>query len=121
MKRLLAFLALALWSASAFAADVTTYPVTATTTVAATLSVTATNTFQIVFAKNATRRGCTIQNNGTHNMYVTESLGIAASTLTNSAILAAGQVYYCSVNGAVLIGEIDITGTITDAFYAAQY
>ena len=68
------------------------------------------------------RHGCTIQNNGTHTMYVTEGLGTAASTLTNSVQLAAGLAYYCgNPNGITLIGEIDITGTAGDAFYAAQF
>lgn len=69
-----------------------------------------------------TRHGCTVENNGTHSMYVTEALGIAASTATNSAVVAAGSAYYCTnVGGTVLTGEIDITGTSGDAFYAAQY
>ena len=54
-------------------------------------------------------------------MYITEGTGAASSTLTNSFILAAGATYYCNVQGVVLIGEIDITGTATDAFYAAQF
>ena len=84
-----------------------------------------TGTFQKVFSATsgtgAFRKGCTIQNNGTHSMYVTEGLGVAASTESNSVVLAAGGIYYCQVGGIVLDGEIDITGTATDAFYAAQY
>lgn len=93
----------------------------------ASSTIVATGVFQLLFSAASplaggasTRRGCTIQNNGTHNMYVTEGLGIAASTLTNSAILAPGVPYYCTNGGVVLTGEIDITGTIGDAFYAAQ-
>lgn len=93
----------------------------------ASSTIVATGVFQLLFSAASslqggasTRRGCTIQNNGTHNMYVTEGLGIAASTLVNSAILAPGVPYYCTWAGVVLTGEIDITGTIGDAFYAAQ-
>jgi hypothetical protein len=79
------------------------------------------STFQLLFAATLNRGGCTIQNNGTHNMYVTFNLGVAGSTLTNSIILSAGDVAYCQVNGNVITGEVDITGTAGDAFYAAQY
>lgn len=88
-------------------------------------TIAATGTFQKVWSATGAgtplRKGCTIQNNGTHNMYVSEGLGVAASTESNSLVLAAGGIYYCSVNGVVLDGEIDITGTAGDAFYAAQY
>lgn len=67
------------------------------------------------------RKGCSIENNGTHDMYVTEGLGVAASTQALAFVLTPGTVYYCSVNQVVLTGEIDITGTATDSFYAAQY
>lgn len=67
------------------------------------------------------RKGCTIQNNGTHNMNVSEGLGVAGSTTGNSVVVPAGGIYYCQVGQIVLTGEIDITGTATDAFYAAQY
>src|SRR5258707_381338 len=70
----------------------------------------------------STRKGCTIINNGTHSMYVTEGLPLTSSTLTNSVIVTqSGGVYYCAVNGVVLTGQINITGTAGDAFYAAQY
>ena len=108
---------------------VTTLPAQGTTLNGnASGTVAVTNTFQMVFGARApsgaatgTRRGCTIQNNGTHNMYVTEGLGVAASSLTNSVILPPTYIYTCSINGAVLYGEIDLTGTATEAFYAAQW
>lgn len=86
-------------------------------------TITSTGVFQIVFKATGPtqyRKGCTIQNNGTHTMYVTEGLGTASSTTSNSAQLAAGTSYNCQFGGMVLSGEIDITGTIGDAFYAAQ-
>jgi len=79
------------------------------------------STFQLLFAATLKRGGCTVQNNGTHNMYVSFNLGVAASTTANSIVVPAGGVAYCQVNGNVITGEVDITGTSGDAFYAAQY
>lgn len=88
----------------------------------------ATTQFQQVFASTAAnepikqRKGCTIQNNGTHVMYVTEGLGTAASTQAKAAqLVSSGGTYYCVWQGTVLIGEIDIAGTSGDAFYAVQW
>jgi len=92
-----------------------------TTTTDASGTISATNTFQKVLSSNVTRSGCTIQNNGSHNMFVTENRGLSGSSLTNSTILAPGGIYHCEVGGMVLTGEIDITGTAADAFYATQY
>lgn len=66
------------------------------------------------------RRGCMIQNNGTHTMWVTEGLGVAASTTALAVQLQPGVPYYCGNGGSVLQGEIDISGTTGDAFYAGQ-
>ena len=94
-------------------------------------TITTTNTFQLVFAaaQNSpapvpgpgARHGCSIQNNGTHTMYVTEGQGVALSSLTNSWQVAAGNLFTCNFNGIVLTGEIDITGTSGDAFVATQF
>ncbi len=91
-------------------------------------TITGTGVFQQVFAGAASpgsggnRHGCTILNNATTRvMNVTEGLSIAASTTALSVTLPAGGVYYCSVGGAVLIGQVNITGTAGDSFYAAQY
>lgn len=108
---------------------VTTLPAQATTAGAGNVSGTlaAGATFQTVFASAAPnsstglRRGCSIQNNGTHNMYVTEGKGVAGSTTSNSIILPPTYIYTCNSGGAVLYGEIDIAGTISEAFYAAQW
>lgn len=81
-----------------------------------------TGTFQKVWGANVARRGCTIVNKGANTMYVTEGLGVAASTQTLAAQVAVGGAFYCAnPGGTVLTGEIDITGTTSDAFYAAQY
>ena len=97
-------------------------------------TITTTSTFQKIFPATAldtqssgpgvlpSRRGCTIQNNSTHTMYVTEGLGVTASTTGNSAQISGGATFYCgALGGPVLSGEIDITGTSGDAFYAVQY
>ncbi len=85
------------------------------------------NVFQRVFAAagasqgEPARRGCTIQNNDVNNMWVTEGIGAAGSTKAAAVVVAPGGVYTCTIWGVVLTGEIDITGTATGAFYAAQY
>ena len=84
-------------------------------------TVTTGSTFQKVFGANSHRAGCTIQNNSTNTMYVTEGLGVSASTTGNAVHLAAGAAYNCQVGGMVLTGEIDLTTVSAgDAFYAAQ-
>lgn len=92
-----------------------------------------TNTFQKLFAgagnsiaptvgTPGARHGCSVQNNGTHTMYVSESLGVAASALTTSwQIAASGGLFNCNFGGVVLFGEIDITGTSGDTFVAKQF
>lgn len=90
----------------------------------ASSTIVATGVFQQVFAATTQprfRNGCTIQNNGANPMYVTEGIGIAGSTTGNSAVIAAGGIFYCNVGEIALQGEIDITGTIGEAFYAAQF
>lgn len=98
----------------------------------ASSTITSTNTFQQVFAAAGPsvsgagttpgRKGCTIENNGTHNMWVTEALSVAASTTALAVVLQPTQVYSCeTVAGIALQGQINITGTSGDSFYAAQY
>ena len=95
-----------------------------TTVVSGTITVT--NTFQSVLANSQTnnpgargRTSCTVQNNGTHTMFVFFG-PIANATLTNSFQLAAGNAILCQVNGATLQDQVSITGTSGDAFVAAQ-
>lgn len=94
-------------------------------------TITVTNTFQKVFSATgpssanavaANRKGCTIVNGGSNNMWVTEGMTTATSVKSSSITLSSGQAYYCgNTGGTVLIGEVDITGTAGDAFYAAQW
>ena len=85
-------------------------------------TVTSTNVFQSVFAAitgNQQRSSCTVQNNGTHTMFV--FFGPIANALTTSSVaLTAGQATTCSVNGVVLKDQVSITGTTTENFFAAQ-
>ncbi len=93
----------------------------------ASSTIASTGVFQNVWAASpapsggaGARKGCTIQNNGTHNMYVSEGQALASATTSNTAVLGPGGMYNCNSAGIVLIGRIDITGTSGDAFYAAQ-
>ena len=81
-------------------------------------TITTTNTFQSVQAQNNGRFGCTLQNGGTHTMYV--YFGSCANATTGaSAQLFPGQPVRCLVgNGYVLRDQVCITGTSGDAFFA---
>jgi hypothetical protein len=84
----------------------------------ASSTITTTNTFQSIWAANSGRSGCTIENNGTHTMYVFFG-PIANATLTNSAQVATGNSIHCAEQfGVVLRDQVSITGTSGDAFYA---
>jgi len=83
-----------------------------------------TSTFQSIQGQTNNRQGCSIQNNGSHPMYV--YLGTAANattalsfTLGPAANGNGGQTFNCVVNGdAVIKDGIYITGTSGDAFTA---
>lgn len=88
-------------------------------------TITATGTFQKVFSAAPTstpRHGCIIQNNGAATMSVSEGKTAGTATAATSYTLAAsGGTFTCGQGGAVLQGEIDITGTATQVFYAVQF
>lgn len=86
----------------------------------ASSTIASTGVFQQIWAA-ARRNGCTVQNNGSHVMDVTEGLSVAASLVTLAVVLQPGQTYLCAADGSVLVGQVNITGTAGDAFYAAQY
>ena len=81
-------------------------------------SIAATNTFQVVQGITNNRKGCLIQNNGTHTMYV--YFGPASNaTTSNSVQLSAGQPLSCAINGNLLVQDaISIAGTTGDIFFA---
>lgn len=82
-----------------------------------------TNTFQSIFAASTNTRGrtaCVVQNTGTNSMYVFFG-PIASATIAKSVKLAAGQSASCATGaGGVLKDQVSITGTATEAFYAAE-
>lgn len=85
----------------------------------ASSTIAVTNTFQSIWAANTARTSCLVQNNGSNAMYV--FFGPLASATTGASVkLAAGVGVNCSVNGIVLSDQVSITGTATDAFFAAQ-
>ena len=89
----------------------------ASVNVSGTIAVT--NTFQSIIARNTNRSGCTVQNTGTNTMYV--FFGPLASASTAASVkLAAGQAVSCNNGPVTLIDEVSITGTATEAFFAAH-
>ena len=95
----------------------------------ASSTIASTNTFQKVFSAMGfasgtgaiPRKGCKIINGGTHNMLVTEGIATASATAASALTLAAAGSYDCTQGGVALQGEIAITGTAGDSFYAAQW
>lgn len=74
-----------------------------------------TNTFQSLLAQNSNRKGCIVQNQGTHTMFIS----IASSpTLSNALQVPAGAFFYCSSGSTniVISDQVWITGTAGDAF-----
>lgn len=89
----------------------------ASVNVSGTIAVT--NTFQSIIARNTNRSGCTVQNTGTNTMYV--FFGPLADASTAASVkLAAGQAVSCNNGPVTLIDEVSITGTATEAFFAAH-
>ena len=109
MRHVLAALAAILLSAGAAVAD------GATSNLSSTIAVT--NTFQSIQTLNSARSGCLVQNNGTNSMWVFFG-PIASATKAKSVVLAAGQAVSCNAPGLLVVDEVSITGTSTEAFYA---
>lgn len=83
-------------------------------------TVAVTDTFQSVFAYEPNRSSCLIQNNSASaKMYVFFG-PIASATKATSIVLDAGKSVTCNSGPVVAIDQVSITGTATDAFYAAQ-
>jgi hypothetical protein len=83
-----------------------------------------TGQFQSIQGQANNRQGCSIQNNGTHTMYVFFG-PIANATVGASYVLgpgsstAGGQSINCAVSGnSVLLDQVSITGTSCDSFTA---
>lgn len=98
----------------------TTIPYGVTTPDNESSTISVTSTFQQVFGTSTGRTSCTIQNNGTHTMYVYFNSDTA--TTAKSVNLAAGQSTTCGDgNGVVIKNTVQITGTSGDAYYAVQW
>lgn len=82
------------------------------------VTIAVTNTFISIAKLNQNRVGCTIQNNGTHTMFVfLDSTGGATppSDTTTSFQLAAAASFNCNIGGGAVAGdEIWLTGTGAD-------
>lgn len=78
-------------------------------------TITVTNTFQSIITQNTNRRGCTIQNTGTHTMFVFFG-AIGSATTSNSIQINGGQIVNCQVGGIILQDAVSITGTAGDPF-----
>jgi len=128
MKRLLLALGLCLWASYCYAqtAAVTIPKEVNGSNNNASGTITTPNVFQDIWVvpPNATivnRTGCTITNNGTHNMYVYFGKKANATT-SNSNIIVPGQSVYCQAGVVVLQDEVSIADTVSgEAFYANQY
>ncbi len=76
--------------------------------------------YQSVYSQTLSRAGCTIQNNGTHTMWVYFG-PIASATHGASVQLSAGQALNCNVGNTILIDQVSVDGTTADAFFAEQW
>lgn len=86
------------------------------TNVSSTIAIT--DTFQSLQVATSTRKGCTVQNNGSAAMYVFFG-AIGSATKAASLVLSPGDVANCTVGSIVLTDQISITGTATQTFMAA--
>lgn len=85
-------------------------------------TVTSGGTFQSIWSaapSGRLRKSCTVQNNGTHNMYVYFG-PIASATDATAVTLASGQSVSCVAGGGTLQDQVSVDGTTADAFFAAQ-
>lgn len=86
------------------------------------VTIAVTNTFQQLFATAlaSSRSGCTIQNLGTHTMFVFFGTAAPADTTTSFQI-AAQQTIGCGASGAgVLTDNVWLTGTANDVAITAS-
>lgn len=89
----------------------------------ASSTIAVTNTFQSIWAADTSSTGrssCAIQNKGAADPMYVYFGAIAGATIGKSIKLVTNAVLNCSVFGAILKDQVSITGTATDAFFAAQ-
>lgn len=99
--------------------DVVTRPLDSAIITNGSSTITSGGTYQQIFAASGFRRGCTVQNNGTHTMFVFFG-PIASAMHATSVQLSSGQSVNCQVGGIVVQDQVSIDGTTADSFYAAQ-
>lgn len=85
----------------------------------ASTTVASTNVFQSLWAANANRGSCTIENNSSDTIWVFFG-PIASATKATSVQLAAGQSVNCDSAHVVSTDQVSITGTSGDTFFAQQ-
>ena len=118
MKKIILILALLMPVAAMAQTPVVTKPAGVTSNNSSS-TIAATNTFQSIFAANTNRTACTIQNLGTHSMFV--FFGPIANAISNNSVtLVAGDSVRCNNGNIVLQDQVSITGTLGDAFFAAK-
>lgn len=88
--------------------------------VQANSTIAVTNTFQTALATSTSRRWCTLQNQGTHVMYVYFGT-LASATTALSLQLQANQSITCELTSAAggkptITEDLNITGTAGDAY-----
>lgn len=105
--------------------SVTTFPLGATSTNASS-TIALANTYQQVFASNASRRGCTIQNTSTSVMYVFFGAIGSATNAKAFPLFPAGSTggsggfISCISGGIVLTDQVSISGSAGTTFTAAS-
>lgn len=83
------------------------------------LTIAVTNTYQQALASSSSRKGCLLQNNGTHTAYV--FFGAAPADTTTSFQLSAGQGISCAVGGIATLGTaVNVTGTAGDVIVVSS-
>ena len=111
-RKIQALISLAVLLAASIAHAQTGQPVVTTTTGG---TIATTNVFQQLQAQTTTRRGCTIQNLGSHTMLV--FFGPSGNALVGSSYqIGTGQTIMCTAGNIVLSDAIQITGTAGDKF-----
>lgn len=83
-------------------------------------SIATTDLFQSVFAQNASRASCLVQNKSSLNTMWVYFGARTSATKDLSIKLSPGSGVSCSVGSVVLKDEISVTGTSADLFYAGQ-
>lgn len=78
-----------------------------------------TNTFATILPADSGRKGCTLQNQGTHVMYL--HIGaLAAATLAKALQMQPQDKAYCQTPSGVIFENLNLTGTAGDAWWMSN-